>query len=253
MRGLERLLLLYVVTGAAAVASVVAAPDGLADARAARAMLGGLIWSRLVRIENTAPHEGWHRSAYPRVVYAVVFEVSGILWFYTATDGTQSLSLTRGTAARDEADPGALFRAIDPGFTGWSWIEAKGAREPAVPRHPANACFIESLAVLLRRLETGEEAGSPRLLSFYVKTPTVLYGHTVLVFDTAKGLEAVDPGISEEPVEIPREVGTDPMALSAFLRGGRVSSARALYVTCARALPAPPLCSTAAEPRVGAG
>src|SRR5580698_4757854 len=104
MRGPARLLLLYFATGAAAWASVVAAPEGLADARAARAMLGGLIWSRLVRIENTAPQTGWHRSAYPRVVYAVVFEVSGILWFYTATDGTQSLSLTRGTAARDEAD-----------------------------------------------------------------------------------------------------------------------------------------------------
>jgi hypothetical protein len=253
MRGAARLLLLYLVTGAAAFASVVAAPDGLADARAARAMLGGLIWSRLVRIENTAPQAGWHRSAYPRVVYAVVFEVSGILWFYTATDGTQSLSLTRGTAARDEASPGPLFRAIEPGFAAWSWMDPKGPEGAAAPRHPANACFIESLAVLLRRMETGEEAGSPSLLSFYVKTPTVLYGHTVLVFGTSKGLEAVDPGVSEEPVEIPREVGTDPMAVSAFLRGGRVSSARALSVTCGRVLPAQPYCSTAGAPRAGAG
>jgi hypothetical protein len=183
----------------------------------------------------------------------VVFEVSGILWFYTGTNGTQSLSLTRGTVARDEADPGALLRAIDPGFTAWSWMEPRGAQGAAVPRHPANACFIESLAVLLRRMETGEEAGSPRLLSFYVRTPTALYGHTVLVFSTAKGLEAVDPGVSQEPVAIPVEVGSDPMAVSAFLRGGRVSSARALPIACARALPAPSLCAAAPTPREGAG
>ena len=133
----------------------------------------------------------------------------------------------------------------------WSWIEPKGAA-PAL-RHPANACFIESLAVLLRRMETGEEARSPRLLSYYVRTPTAVYGHTVLVFQTARGLEAVDPGVSGDAVDIPREVGTDPMALSAFLRGKRVSSARALSISCARTLPAPPLCSAADASRAGAG
>ena len=96
----------------------------------------GLTWSRVVRIENSAPAGFLHRGAYPRVVYATVFEVSGILWFYTDTDGTQSLSLTTNTAARDEASPGALFLAIDRGFTRWSWVAGPAPRGGGGPGLP---------------------------------------------------------------------------------------------------------------------
>ncbi|HEY4990003.1 MAG TPA: hypothetical protein VII09_09360, partial [Opitutaceae bacterium] len=101
-------------------AATPAVPDGLADAVAARAMLGSETWARLVLIRNANPGVGWSRGVYPRTVYAVVFEMSGILWFYTDTNGTQSLSLTLGTLDRDKAAPGRLFRAIDRGFTRWS-------------------------------------------------------------------------------------------------------------------------------------
>jgi hypothetical protein len=233
-------------------AAPVAAPggttraEGLVDAAAARSMLGGDIWSRLVRIDNANPRGILSRSPYPRTVYALVFELSGILWFYTDADGTQSLSLTRNTVARDEADPGRLFKAIDPGFTTWAWVDAAAA-PPG--RRPPNACFVESVSELLRRLAVGGEAASPRLLSYYVDTRFGRLGHTVLVFGTDSGLEAVDPEASNRPQILPAELGADPRALSAFLRGGPVADARMIPIACPRkaappgqwaALPSPP-------------
>ncbi len=148
MRTLALLALLLAARGAA-FAGVLGAPEGLRDARAARAMLGNGIWARVVRIDNTGPRPAWRRSLYPRIVYALVFELSGILWFYTDRDGTQSLSLTLGTADRDKAAPGPLFRAIDPGFASWSWV-GDAAAGPAA--EPPNACFVESVAALLQRM-----------------------------------------------------------------------------------------------------
>ena len=57
--------------------------DPLDHAQRARAMLGAGIWSRVIRIENVSAG-----SRYPATVYALVFELSGILWFYTDIDGT---------------------------------------------------------------------------------------------------------------------------------------------------------------------
>ena len=106
-------------------------------------MLGNGTWGRLVRIENSTPRGFTGRSAYPRIVYAYVFELSGILWFYTDADGTQSLSLTRGTVARDAADPGpALPGPWIRGFTGWRWVDerevSRGCRRRPGPRTHAS-------------------------------------------------------------------------------------------------------------------
>jgi hypothetical protein len=232
MRTLSCLVILLAGCGMAAAGTTPAA--GLPDAAAARALLGGDIWARLVRIDNARPRGLLSRSPYPKTVYALVFELSGILWFYTDSDGTQSLSLTRGTLGRDKADPGPLFRALDPGFTAWSWVE-----EPAVPRagafpRPPNACFVESVAALLRRLAVGGEAASPRLLSYYVDTPGGRLGHTVLIFGTAAGLSAIDAEASDKPVSLPAELGTDPRILSAYLRGAPVAAARTIPIPCGR-------------------
>lgn len=236
MRSLCCLILSLAAAGAASAAT--GAPSGLDDALAARAMLGGERWARLVRIDNSPPRSLWRRSRYPKTVYALVFELSGILWFYTDADGTQSLSLTRGTVARDEADPGPLFRSIDPGFAAWSWTEPPpGPRLPA-PARLRNGCFIESVAALARRVGGGEEAGSPRLLSYYVDTPQGRLGHTVLLFDTAAGLSCVDAEDSDRVVLLPSELGTDPRALSGYLRGAPVAAARTLPIVCARKSPA---------------
>jgi hypothetical protein len=203
-------------------------PDrGLADAREARAMLGGSSWSEVLRISNSNP-----RSSYPRTVYALAFELEGILWFYTDADGTQSLSLRRGRVAEDEADPGPLLRAIDPGFTAWEPVPDGGV-PAAAPRPGAlpNGCFIESVAALRRRLITGGQADRPRLLSFYADTPAGRLGHTVLVYSTSDGAQAIDAERSERPVRLPPGLGDNALALARFIRGGEVAAARVLPVS----------------------
>jgi hypothetical protein len=228
---MRSLCLCLLLLAAAAPEPGAAEPAGsLDDALAARAMLGADTWARVVRIENSRPAGVFRRGSYPRVVYAVVFELSGILWFYTDVDGTQSLSLTRGTVARDESDPGPLFRAIDPGFTAWSWVGVPPDTRSRVRLRPRNACFEESVGALRRRLAGGGRADSPSLLSYYVDTPVGRLGHTVLVFGTASGLLAVDADESDRPIPLPPEVGADPLAISAYLRGGPVSAARTIPI-----------------------
>ena len=216
------LLLTLAVARGAAVPSV---PPALADAASAQALLGDAVWSRLVRIENSGRHPWWRSSPYPATVYALVFELSGILWFYTDADGTQSLSVTTGTTAQDERDPGPLFRKIDPGFGRWSWIEAP---EGIATGTPANACFIQSVAILLQRKNAGEETLFPRLLSYYVDTVQGRLGHTILVFGTSLGLAAVDPALPDVLRYFPEGFTPDPRALSEFLRGAEVAQARIL-------------------------
>ena len=89
----------------------------------------------------------------PRVLHALVFEFSGILWFYTDTDGTQSLSLRKGRLDEDKADLGPLLRDIEPGFTRWRALpeESKRADVTTAEELP-NGCFIESVAAGVERL-----------------------------------------------------------------------------------------------------
>ncbi|HEY1793047.1 MAG TPA: hypothetical protein VGG34_09015 [Opitutaceae bacterium] len=245
-----RTLLLMIVLAAAGPAGARAPEQGLGDAASARSLLGAGPWARIVRIENSNPSGFFSRGSYPKVVYGLVFEMSGILWFYTDTDGTQSLSLTRGTVGRDERDPGPLFLGVEKGFRAWSWVD-----ESRVPRGPSgrppNACFIESVAEAVRRAAVGTRVLSPELLSYYVDTPHGRVGHTVLIYDSGSGLVAVDGESAGRPVRIPAGLGADLRAISAFLRGGPVSAVRTLPIFCERrpgargdqwaALPAPPL------------
>ena len=202
--------------------------DSLSDARAAREMLGPSTWARIVKIDNSHPRGEWRYAVYPKTVYALIFEVSGILWLYTDAEGTESLSQTLGTVERDEANPGPLLRAIEPGIGAWEWVsETQGA--PAVGKgHPPNACMEESIQALNRRIALGGEAGYPQLLFYYVSIPGGLRGHTVLLFRTARGLSAIDPQVSPEPVSVPAGLEQNPRSISKYLRGGPVESARTL-------------------------
>jgi hypothetical protein len=238
VRTLALLVLLLAACGPA-YAGVRATPEGLRDARAARAMLGDGIWARVVRIDNTGRRHAWRRSVYPKVVYALVFELSGILWFYTDLDGTQSLSLTLGTAEGDKAAPGPLFRAIDPGFASWAWVGDAAAGPADTAADPPNACFVGSVAALLQRMALGGEAEAPALLSYYVDTPSGRLGHTVVVFGTRKGLTAVDPGTRAQPVLIPAAMDGDPRSISAYLWGKPVAAARLLPIWFAGGAPSP--------------
>jgi hypothetical protein len=206
------------------------ASDGLSSAVAARALLGPTVWSRIARIDNTESPREFRRSPYPREVYALVFELSGILWFYSDSNGTQSLSLRSGSLKADKSDPGPLFLAVDRGFTRWSWANGERGAQGAAPVVPPNACFIESIAALFHRVANGLEANAPELLSFYVSTPSGWRGHTVLVFRDGEGMAAFDPEFPGRPIRLPSILGGDPRAWSSYLRGGPVGSARTLAI-----------------------
>lgn len=184
-------------------------------------MLGPETWSRIIRVENLA-----RSSRYPRVVYALVFELAEILWFYTDTDGTQSFSLHRGRLAEERADFGPLLRDIEPGFARWSVVpDETTAVAPASGKLP-NGCFIDSVAALRRRLALGGTVVHPSLLSFYVETAEGKHGHTVLTYESGGRLEVIDPLVSEKPRRYSIALAGDALALARMLNGARIVAAR---------------------------
>jgi hypothetical protein len=194
------------------------ADDSLAHARQAQAMLGRDVWSQVIRIENATRH-----SYYPRTLHALVFELEGVLWFYSDTDGTQSFSLQRGRLAEEKADIGPLLRDIEPGFTHWSVVPgAVGVAE--APSGPLpNGCFIQSVAAS-RALGVGAE--HRQLLSYYVRTTSGLRGHTVLTYKVSGRLGIFDP---EQPLYVqkfPETLGRDALTLARAVRGSDVIQAR---------------------------
>jgi hypothetical protein len=208
----------------------------LENARRAQALLGTDLWSWVIRVENTAA-----RSRYPATVYALVFEEGGLLWFYTDADGTQSLSRQPGRLEEERADFLPLLRAIEPGFAAYEILsDVAQASSPGTeiprqnhgtgdPRHVAlpNGCFIESLAALSESVRRGEPIERARLLNCYVDTPSGRRGHTVLTYETPRGLFLLDPGRSPEARVMPRTWADNAMALAgAALEGSRVVRAR---------------------------
>jgi hypothetical protein len=199
------------------------ADESLVHAWQARAMLGAGTWTRLIRIENSAAG-----SRYPRTLDAVVFELSGVLWFYTDTDGTQSLSRYLNHAEQDKAELGPLLAALDPGFT--VWHDAPEGPEPAAfsERLP-HGCFIECLALLRTRLAANAATFEPRLLSYYVTTAGGVVGHTVLQFRSQDGWMVIDPHFPKQRRRIRPERASDPRDCANCLRGD-VTSARFLLL-----------------------
>ncbi len=155
--------------------------------RRAQFLVQSHTWSEVVRIENTGPS-----SRYPRTVDALVFQLDSVLWFYTPTDGTQSLSLFRGRAESDKHNLGPLLAAIDGGFTAWEVLPQAAEPPPGRTRLP-NGCFIESMAILFDRLAHGARIENPKLLSYYVALPGGIRGHTVLQFNSAGRVQVIDP------------------------------------------------------------
>ncbi len=212
-------------------------PDGLADAIAARSLLGPDVWARVVRLEKAKERGLETRTIYPSTTYALVFELSGILWFYCDADGTQSLSTRLGSVEADKLDPGPLFKAISPRFADWEWSD--GPSRTATPARvpPPNACFIECLSILRQRAAVGAETLSPRLLVYYVDTPSGRVGHTVLVFATQHGVAAVDPESPLKSIRIPALEASDAREVARFLRGRDVAAARELPLDAGAPLP----------------
>jgi hypothetical protein len=183
-------------------------------------MLGPEIWSRVISITNTAA-----QSEYPHEFHALVFEFSGILWFYADVNGTQSLSLRTHHLEEDKADLGPLLRVIEPGFTGHK-VMATLAADAEPGERPPNNCFVASVAALQAQLARGEPIMEARLLSFYRQGGRRRVGHTLLTYTTPRGAFAVDPADSGSPREISRSLARNALALARLFGGDAVDKAR---------------------------
>ncbi len=157
-----------------------------------RALLGPDTWSRVVRVENAAP-----TLRYPPDFYALVFEFEGMLWFYTESDGTQSLSQTTGRVGADKAEFLALVRALHPGF---NRVNDAGSDEPMlvnlVDNRLPRGCFLFCL-LNWRRLEGLGAPHRGQLLTYYVAAPEGPRGHTVLLYQYGKQHFLYDPADTE--------------------------------------------------------
>jgi len=188
-------------------------------ARQASAMLGPTLWKRVIIIQNSAGD-----SRYPRSLGAVVFEMGGILWFYTSTEGTQSLSVMGDHAKEDELNLGPLLSLIDSGFSRWEPDSASTGFDEKGPI-PPNACFIQSISLLRHRLAAGMGAEHAKLLSYYVAFPTGVKGHTVLYLETSEGPTIIDPLMQRRPIRVQRAYPLDAKSVACCVRRD-ISNAR---------------------------
>ena len=205
-------------------ATALRADSSLDHAREAQALLGPDVWSEVIRIENDSPS-----ARYTRVVYALVFELADILWFYTDSEGTQSFSLYKGRLAEDKANFTPLLAALDPGFHHWRVVPGAVAA-PARGGPLPNGCLIESVVALRDRLLRGGEAVHPQLLSYYVETRNGLHGHTVLAYEAGGKIEVIDAARSSKRFTFPVAMGGDALRLARGVQGSAVAKARMLPV-----------------------
>jgi hypothetical protein len=161
----------------------------------ARELLGHDTWSKVLRIENSNPE-----SAYPRVVYALVFEFADILWFYTAIDGTQSFSLYRNRLEQEKANLSPGLLAIDPGFRRFTELRSAPAELNQLRALP-NGCFVTSVVAGWKELARGEPILNAQLLMFYVRGRDA--GHCVFLYETPRGVYSIDA----QEDGVPRKLG----------------------------------------------
>jgi hypothetical protein len=184
----------------------------LESVRRAQALLGHQTWSEVIRIENTRP-----RSPYPRIVPALVFQMDSVLWFYTPTDGTQSLSLYRNHAEVDKKNLGPLLAAIDGGFEHWDVLAPDDDLRPTQSGIP-NGCFIESMAIFFQMKAGGVRLENPKLLTYYVALPGGLRGHTVLQFTLGGRVQIIDPYQPARTLKFQAANENDPKSIADRIR-----------------------------------
>lgn len=221
------------------------------SARQARQMLGPEIWARVLRIENTNP-----RSAYPAVVYATVFEFDSVLWFYTETDGTQSLSRQLGRLEQDKADLQPLLERIEPGFARYEMLPEEVTFTPP-PRRLLNGCFIDSVAALRAACAAGVPVTEAALLTYYIEINGRRLGHTVLVYATAAGEFVVDRSRTQRPRPLALDGGAgsaDALVAARAVQGNYLAAGivRARWVPAAMPDRQPAPAYAGAEPAAAA-
>jgi hypothetical protein len=197
----------------AVLAARLGADTPLPSVRHAQHLLEPHLWTQIVQIDNVST-----ASPYPRVVYALIFQLDSALWFYTPADGTQSLSQYRGQVEKDKANLGPLLVAVDPGFTHYSRLpEADEALGDGLRLQ--NGCFIESITLLFRELEKGTPVENPMLLSYYVLISGRIRGHTVLQFTSGGKVRVIDPDRPTRVVTFRYAHPTDPEDVADRIRG----------------------------------
>ncbi|MSU65641.1 MAG: hypothetical protein EXS38_05985 [Opitutus sp.] len=204
-------------------ASSVRADVSLAHARQAQALLGPEVWSQIIHIENQA-----RGSRYPRSLHALVFEFTGLLWFYTSTDGTQSLSLHYDRLAAEKANLGPLLRDIEPGFECWGVVARDELAPVAGVPTLSNGCFVASVTELRRLLAEGVSMTSPQLLLYYDGAYPNGPGHTVLAYESEGGMRVFDPLQPDTVLQFWGGLMRNPIDLARALGGPRVSKTRSL-------------------------
>jgi hypothetical protein len=197
------------------------AETSLDNARRAQAMLGPDTWSQVITVHNEA-----RGGVYPRIVHALVFELAGILWFYTDLNGTQSFSLHYGQLEREKRDFAPLLREIEPGFVRWTSVPDAGVLLVANDAPLRNGCLIESVVALRERMLRGVRVEEPRLLSYYMLTRTGLSGHTVLAYRRGDVMEIFDPARPEREFVFSIPHAANALTLARALDGRDVEKAR---------------------------
>jgi hypothetical protein len=207
-------------------AALLRAQIPLENAWRAQALLGPEVWSRVITVRNESAD-----SRYPGTVHALVFEVAGILWFYTDTDGTQSFSLHVGQLEQEKNDFGPPLQDIEPGFVRWKIHDGGAAHSLSAAHGPLpNGCFIESVVALRERLAGGVNIEKPRLLSYYLRTRVGQKGHTVLAYDTGQRVEVFDPSRPHDRFVFDRKVATDAVDLARAVEGCDIKKARFVFL-----------------------
>jgi hypothetical protein len=204
----------------------------LENAQRARTLLGPGVWSRIIRVENSADH-----SVYPRTVYALVFELSGILWFYTDTNGTQSFSLHRHSLLAEKADFTPLLRDIELGFESYEIVPGDKTRERQGSKKPLPfGCLIESVAAARALIDRGEPMQRVELVWFYFNAYRSLQGHTVLAYEGTEGAYLVDPAYPTRRLRVGEKLPDEPMVLAQSLKvaGLTILKARQLSIPLPR-------------------
>ena len=180
----------------------------------AQALLGTDVWSRVILVENVG-----RNSVYPRTLYALVFELGGLLWFYTDTDGTQSISLHQNNLLEEKANFTPLLLQIDPGFVQHHVLpDDRATAKSPKRRELPNGCFIESFATLREGVSRGELIRQARLMSYYSQVGRQRLGHTVLVYETPAGTFMFDSLVPNKTRRITAALAgtTDPLSEEAL-------------------------------------
>lgn len=196
----------WLLTVGLAGALAVRAGAGIDQALSAWNALGGVTPGRIVRFEIPPTPDGPARA-----VYSVVFAFDGLLWAYTAEDG--SIPLGRLTTAESLSPEliTARLTAVAPHISNLIFYADTSAPPGNFGSSLVNGCVIGCIVRMIELLERGEqidEAGfvflQPDRRSSIAdpRGPLIRSGHAVLVFRRGAQWFTIDPATPARTVAI---------------------------------------------------